>query len=277
MISGEGKFKSGEVLLFIDGRDRQYLVTLGEEGEGIRIMDEEVPSEHFFELHEGELYQTPRRKRRFLVFRPSLEQLVMNMPRSAQVIYPKDLALILHYADVYPGQSVMEIGAGHGALSMTLMRALGPEGRLITCDIRQDHLNRTKKNIALYLGEDYAERWEPVLCNPVEDSLAAYQVDRYISDMPEPWDLIGSVVDCLRPGGIWVAYIPSITQVSRLVEALGVNKYFCMINSFETLQRYWHVKQLSVRPEHQMKAHTGFLVYCRRRWRLVSAPDEQSE
>ena len=265
------------MLLLIDGKNRNYLVTLGEADEMVRIMDEEVPSQQFFELHEGELFQTPRRKRRFLVFRPSLEQVVMNMPREAQVIYPKDLALILHYADIYPGLSVMEIGAGHGALSMALIRALGPEGRLITCDVRQDHLNRTKKNMGLYLGEGYAERWEPLFRNPVEEGLTGYQVDRYISDTPEPWDLIGSVEDCLRPGGIWVAYVPSITQVSRLVEPLSVNKHFSMVNSFETLQRYWHVKQLSVRPEHQMKAHTGFLVYCRRRWRLAPSLEAETE
>jgi tRNA (adenine57-N1/adenine58-N1)-methyltransferase len=267
MISGKGEFKPGDTLVLVDSKDRNYLVTIPQGQDEVKVMDDYVPAQDLLSLHEGALLETPRKKRRFLAFRPTIDQLVMNMPRNAQVIYPKDLGMLVHYADIAPGQTVLEIGTGHGALTMTLIRALGPEGRLISCDIRQDHLNRTRKNIAIFLGESRLKCWEPLLRDPAVEGMQGYEVDRVISDVPEPWDQCDAVAQCLRPGGVWVAYVPSVTQMTNLTEELKRHKGFSLVTCFETMQRYWHIKPPSVRPEHQMKAHTGFIITCRKRWR----------
>ena len=274
MISGKGDFKPGDTLVLIDSKDRTYLVCVPPGAEEVKVMDDTVSAGELMALHEGGLLETRRKRRRFLVYRPTVEQLVMNMPRNAQVIYPKDLGLLLHYADIAPGQRVLEVGTGHGALTMTLLRALGPSGRLVSCDVRQDHLNRTGKNIMAYLGEELFNCWEPLLRDPGQEGLSGYEVDRALSDVPEPWDLCDAVAQCLRPGGVWVAYVPSVTQMTNLSEELKHHRCFSLVTCFETLQRYWHVRPPSVRPEMQMKAHTGFIITCRRRWRADDAAEQ---
>ncbi len=260
-------FAPGRPMLFIDGKDRHYLVTAPEPGEVARLRDEELPAETLLALHDGELFTTPR-QRRYLVFSPTLEQVVMNMPRQAQVIYPKDLGIILMWGDVAPGQRVIEVGCGHGALTMTLLRALGPEGRLVSFDLRADHLNRTRKNIARYLGREFLERWTPVEGDPSgPEGFGEHRCQRLFSDVPEPWTLVEAAAAALERGGVWLAYMPSVTQMSRHVEALNASPAFGLAQGFETLQRFWHVRPPAVRPDHYMKAHTGFIVTCRRRWR----------
>ena len=150
----------GRHLVLVDEKDRPYLVQVPEHGRVLRLKGENLDHDTVAALHDGELLVTPHR-RRYLVFLPTMEQLVMNMPREAQVIYPKDQALLLFYGDVAPGMEIIEVGVGHGAFTMALLRALGPEGRLTSYDLRLDHLNRTRKNISLYLGPEYLERWEP--------------------------------------------------------------------------------------------------------------------
>lgn len=278
-MSDHSLFRTGEPMLLVDERDRQYLIIMpGPEDPVVRVRGEILSPEVLAQAHDGGVISDPL-KRRYLVLRPTLEQVVLNMPRQAQVIYPKDLALILMWGDAAPGQAVVEIGCGHGALTMALLRTLGPQGHLTSYDIRRDHLNRTRKNIALYLGPEYLERWEPVWVNPAEEGIAQREVDRVFSDMPEPWTLVPAVAACLKPGGVWTAYVPTVLQLSEQVQALNKAPEFGLALSFEALQRFWHVRPPSVRPRHGMSAHTGFIVVGRRRWRpepetdLAPAPE----
>jgi len=258
-------FAPGEVLVLIDERNRAGLLTVPQPEETVRFHGEDLPCEMLCQLREGQLI--PVNKHRYLVMRPTMEQIIMNMPREAQVIYPKDLGMLLVWGDVAPGLRVLEVGAGHGALTMTLLRALGPEGRLVSYDIRQDHLNRTGKNIAAYLGQTVLERWEPILADPAQEGFAQQAWDRLFTDVPEPWEMVLAARQALRPGGVWTAWVPTVPQMANLMEAVFEDPYFCLPVCYETMQRYWHVRKPSVRPAHEMKAHTGFVVCCRRRWR----------
>ncbi len=260
-----GLHPPGRHLVLVDEKDRPHLIQVPEPERIIRLKGEAMDYATLAALHDGELLVTPQR-RRYLVFLPTMEQVVMNMPREAQVIYPKDLALLLFYGDVAPGMRVVEVGVGHGALTMALLRALGPSGRLISYDLRRDHLNRTKKNIALYLGPEFLERWEPVLADPLAEGFDGRTCDRLFTDIPEPWELITHAGDTLAPGGIWAAYVPTALQLMRQMEALAEERLFCLPTAFETLQRYWHVRAPSLRPKHTMRGHTGFIVTGRRRW-----------
>ncbi|MCB2188097.1 MAG: methyltransferase domain-containing protein [Deltaproteobacteria bacterium] len=268
-----GDFTTGDPVLFIDEKDRQTMLLVPLPLESVNLKGENYTGAQLCALHDGELLITRRRKR-FLVFRPTLRDIIMNMPREAQVIYPKDLGMLLTWADIAPGQTVVEIGTGHGALTMALLRVLGPTGRLVSFDIRQDHLNRTKKNIAQYLGEAALETWTPILADPVTEEVEAPPADRLISDMPEPWTLLATVARLLKPGGVWASWLPTVLQLANLVESIKKDPGFCLPECFETLQRFWQVNPPSVRPTHDMKAHTGFLITCRRRWRRETAPEE---
>lgn len=269
-------FRVGEPMLLFDERDRQTMFPCPKDEDKIRLKDETIPGEVIAAMKEGELYVTPNR-RRYLVMRPTLGQVVVNMPREAQVIYPKDLGSLLVWGDVAPGQSIVEIGAGHGALTMTLLRALGPDGRLATYDIRLDHLNRTRKNIASYLGPEHLERWTPVKADPAEEGISERGVDRVFTDMPEPWTMEQAVLDTLRPGGLWISYVPTVGQITRQMETISAQPDLCLAECFELMQRFWHVRPPSVRPAHSMKAHTGFIIVCRRRWRAAKPAEDNPE
>ncbi|MBI5523973.1 MAG: methyltransferase domain-containing protein [Desulfarculus sp.] len=265
-------FSVGEPMLLVDERDREYLVVVPPpEGPPARLRGEAFASEILCQQQDGGVLVSPQRKR-YLVLRPTLGQIVMNMPRQAQVIYPKDLALLLMWGDVAPGQRVVEIGCGHGALTMALLRALGPEGRLTTYDLRRDHLNRTRKNIAAYLGPEFLERWTPVVGDPSQEGVAEQGVDRLFSDVPEPWTMLEAAAACLHPGGIWAAYLPTVLQMAEQVKGLNGHPAFGLAQCFEALQRFWQVKPPSVRPKHSMSAHTGFLVMGRRRYKPALPP-----
>ena len=267
----QGDFSPGDPILFIDGRDRQYLVLAPGLGEKIKLRDESLSHEQIAVLHNGELFISPM-VRRYLVMKPTLQEVVMNMPRQAQVIYPKDLALMLGWGDVAPGMNVIEVGCGHGAFTMTLLRALGAEGNLVSFDLRQDHLNRTRKNIATYIGREFLANWTPLEGDPSSgDGFQEQTADRLFTDVPEPWTMLESAVEALSPGGIWVAYVPTVMQMSRLIEEFNAHPLFSMPEAFETLQRFWHVRPPSVRPVHKMKAHTGFIIRSRRRWKKAEA------
>jgi tRNA (adenine57-N1/adenine58-N1)-methyltransferase catalytic subunit len=259
-------FAPGQSMLLVDEKDRNYLITVPDPEESVQVKGETLNHDLLCALHDGELLVTSRR-RFYLAFKPTMEQVVMNMPRQAQVIFPKDLAMILQFGDVAPGQEIIEVGAGHGALTMALLRALGPTGSLVSFDIRQDHLNRTRKNIAQYLGEEALENWQWVMADPAEEGFGERQADRVFTDVPEPWEMAQAVADALRPGGVWTAFLPTALQMMNLVEALKADKAFALPQAFETLQRYWHIKAPSLRPSHNMRGHTGFIVLARRRWR----------
>ncbi len=204
----------------------------------------------------------------YLALRPLLADYVLSMPRGAAVIYPKDSAQILTWGDIFPGARVLEAGAGSGALTCSLLRAVGPTGSVISYEIRADHEEFARRNVTQFFGEAPAA-WDLRSGDAAEfDGV----VDRVILDMLEPWSMIDMVARCLVPGGVLVVYVATTTQLSRVAEDLRSYGGFTEPEAWETLQRPWHLEGLAVRPEHRMIAHTAFLLTTRRLAPGVVAP-----
>ncbi len=248
--------QAGERVLLFDSKGRRYLVTLAEGGE-FHTHSGPVPHADMIGAEEGVAVRSTRGAR-YVVVRPTLAEVVLKMPRGAQVIYPKDLGPILILADVFPGARIFESGLGSGALSMTLLRA----GAEITgYELREDFAARARANVAGFLGSDVLDRYH-VSVRDAYDGLDERDFDRMVLDLPEPWRLVKAAEEALRPGGILVSYLPTIGQVSMLRDALD-RSGFGMAETIEVLQRSWHVEGQSVRPDHRMVAHTGFLTSAR--------------
>lgn len=197
----------------------------------------------------------------FLVLRPLLVDYVMSMPRGAQVIYPKDAAQIVHEGDIFPGARVLEAGAGSGAMTCSLLRAVGPTGRVISYEARDDHAAHAERNVVTFFGER-PTNWDLIIADVAE--YAGEQVDRAVLDMLAPWEVLAAVAAAVVAGGVLVVYVATVTQLSRTVEALRAQQCWTEPRSWETLQRYWEVVGLAVRPEHRMRGHTAFLISARR-------------
>ena len=196
---------------------------------------------------------------RLTAVRPTLAEYVLEMPRGAQVIYPKDLGPILILADIFPGARVLESGVGSGALTLALLRAVGTTGRVTGYEIRDDFAARARSNVEGFLGADVPLDIE---VRDVYEGIAVDDLDRILLDLPEPWRVVKHAESALHPGGVLLAYLPTIGQVARLREELA-GSAFGMVESLEVLQRTWHVDGQSVRPDHRMVAHTGFLTHAR--------------
>jgi len=251
-----GPLAAGDQVLLIDAKERRYLVRLQAGGEfhthaGI------VPHDDLIGRREGEVVRSSGTSS-FRVLRPTLADYVLKMKRGAQVIYPKDLGPLLLLADVFPGARVLESGVGSGALSMTLLRA-GAD--IVGYELREDFAARARANVAGFLGEDAAARYR-VEIRDCYEGIDETEVDRVVLDLPEPWQVVAHAAGALVPGGILVAYTPSIVQVSQLREALD-KAGFVSPETVEILQRTWHVEGMAVRPDHRMVAHTGFLTHAR--------------
>lgn len=199
----------------------------------------------------------------FLVLRPLLVDYVMSMPRGAQVIYPKDAAQIIHEGDIFPGATVLEAGAGSGALTCSLLRAVGPDGTVISYEVRDDHAEHARRNVATFFGADPAN-WRLIISDVVDADLADASVDRAVLDMLAPWEVLDALGRMLVPGGVLIIYVATVTQLSRTVEALRERQCWTEPRSWESLQRGWNVVGLAVRPEHTMRGHTAFLISARR-------------
>jgi len=246
----------GERVLLIDSKQRRYLVTLTEGGE-FHSHAGFVPHDDIIGTDEGSTALSTRRAR-YRVVRPTLADFILKMPRGAQVIYPKDLGPILMLADIFPGARVLESGIGSGALSMTLLRA----GAVITgYELREDFANRAQRNVEDFLGPDVAARYS-VEQRDCYEGIDGTGFDRVVLDLPEPWQVVKHAERALRPGGILVAYTPSILQVTQLRETLE-NSRFRMAETLEVLNRGWYVEGQAVRPDHRMVAHTAFLTAAR--------------
>ena len=200
----------------------------------------------------------------YLVFRPLLSEFVVSMPRGAAVIYPKDAAQIVAMADIFPGARVVEAGAGSGALSCSLLRAVGPYGTVTSYERREEFLEVARRNVTQYFGGEHPS-WDLRLGDLVEELPSLeHPVDRVILDMLAPWECVDVVADALVPGGIVCVYVATTTQLSRVVETLRAHGGFTEPHAWESLVRDWHVEGLAVRPDHKMIGHTAFLVTARR-------------
>lgn len=248
-------FCDGEKALFLDSKKRRYLVTLSGTAE--------FHSHAGFVPHASVIGREPgcevesTKGARYMVLRPTLEDFVIEMPRGAQVIYPKDLAPMCMLGDIHPGVRVWETGIGSGALSMTMLRW----GASITgTELREDFLNRARTNVSSFLGAAALERYAV----SVGDSYAGPPegtFDRVMLDLPEPWNVVPHAENVLVRGGLLVAYTPSITQAVQVRETLG--RKWADQRTLEVLHRTWHIEGMSVRPDHRMVAHTAFLTVAR--------------
>ena len=202
----------------------------------------------------------------YLALRPLLSDYVLSMPRGAQVVYPKDAGQIVQMADVFPGAHVVEAGVGSGALSMSLLRAVGDSGRLSSYERRPDFAEIAQKNVERFFGAPHPA-WT-VTVGDLQDALPQSEtdrdVDRVVLDMLAPWEVLDAVSAALVPGGLVCAYVATTTQLSATVEALRAHGTFTEPQSWESMVRGWHVEGLAVRPEHRMIGHTGFLCTSRR-------------
>ena len=202
----------------------------------------------------------------YLALRPLLTDFVMSMPRGAAIIYPKDAAQILGQADIFPGATVVEAGVGSGALSLWLLRAIGPEGHLHSFERREEFSEVAQGNVASFLGAT-PDNWTVTVGDLQEAMPATVQpgsVDRIVLDMLAPWECLDECADALTPGGVLICYIATVTQLSRVAEAIRDTGAFTDPEPSETLVRTWHVEGLAVRPDHRMIGHTGFLMTARR-------------
>jgi tRNA (adenine57-N1/adenine58-N1)-methyltransferase catalytic subunit len=250
----------GELVVLIDRKRRRYLVTLEPGGEwhshaGL------VPHDDLIGLREGSAVRT-NRNMEVLALRPTREDFVLKMKRGAQVVYPKDQAAIVAAADIRPGCTVVEAGAGSGALTLALLAAVGPSGRVVSFERRGDHARIARRNVDRFLGEAPAN-WELREADVVVE-LAELSAHRLVLDLLEPWTVVPAAAEALPPGAIVVAYMPTVPQVMRFDEALWADGRFTDVRTTETLLRPWDVDGLAVRPAHRMVAHTAFLTTARR-------------
>ena len=247
-------FQVGDLALLIDRKARRYMITLAE-GETYHCHLGRLSHDDMIGSTIGGWYRTDK-SHTLLAVRPSLGDFVRQMPRGPQIIYPKDLGNIVNFADIFPGATVIEGGLGSGALTSALLRAVGVTGKVINYEIDESVLPKAMRNI---------ERVTPDTSNlevkigDIYQGIDERDVDRVVLDVPEPWQAVPGIGDSLVMGGILLSFVPTILQVQRLVLALEDDGRFQMIESLETMLRTWHVTERSVRPDHRMIAHSGFI------------------
>lgn len=253
----KGAFSAGDLVLLVDRKQRRYLVTLAA-GKSFHSHAGTLDHDALIGSGEGRRVRTSGGAE-LVVLRPTLADYVLKMKRGAQVIYPKDIGPILVYGDVFPGAAVVEAGVGSGALTMALLRAVGPAGTVTSYERREDHAAQASANIAAFCGEvaNHVLRLADI-----SEGIAEREVDRVLLDLPEPWTVVEAAGDALVAGGILLTYLPTVPQVQRAVDALVAHGFgFC--ETFEVIHRGWNVDGMSVRPDHRMVAHTGFITVAR--------------
>ncbi|HEV7754817.1 MAG TPA: tRNA (adenine-N1)-methyltransferase [Mycobacteriales bacterium] len=269
-----GPFREGDRVQLTDPKGRLHTITLtaGKEfhtHRGALAHDDLIGSPEGFVVMSAGGTQ-------YLALRPLLADYVLSMPRGAQVVYPKDAAQIVAMADIYPGARVLEAGAGSGALSCSLLRAVGERGSLRSYERREDFAAIAKDNVHRFFGE-VPESWSLELGDLGEVDLSGDEFDRIVLDMLAPWEVLGNVAPSLVPGGVLIAYVATVTQLSAVVEALREHGGFTEPRAWETLVRDWTADGLAVRPDHRMVAHTAFLISSRRLAEGVVAPRRQKK
>ena len=253
-------FQPGEKVLLIDQRDRTYLLTL-QAGATYHTHSGTLAHDDILGKAEGITVGTSKGMV-LVAFRPRFADFVMKMPRGAQVVYPKDLGPIVTSADVFPGARVVEAGTGSGALTIALCRAAGTDGHVVSYERRDEHQAQAVANIETFFGK-VPPSLDLRTGDLEEVAEGTERFDRAVLDLPEPWAPLEALARVLEPGGVLVAYLPTVMQVQQLVLALPEHG-FHHVETFETLKRGWHVTSRSVRPDHRMVGHTGFLSVARR-------------
>ncbi|MGY1690565.1 tRNA (adenine-N1)-methyltransferase [Geodermatophilus sp. SYSU D01105] len=266
-----GAFVAGDRVQLTDPKGRLHTVVL-EPGKQFHTHRGAIAHDDLIGAPEGSVVHSTANTG-YLAFRPLLADFVLSMPRGAQVIYPKDAAQIVGFGDIGPGMRVLEAGAGSGALSCSLLRAVGERGSLTSYERREDFADVARANVRAFFGE-VPPNWSLRL-GDLGDHQAEEVVDRVVLDMLEPWAVLPTVAAALRPGGVLVGYVATTTQLSTYVEALRAQGVWTEPHAWESLLRPWHAVGLAVRPEHRMVAHTAFLVTARRLAEGVVAPLRQ--
>lgn len=257
-MSVSGPFRVGDRVQLTDSKGRHYTLVLGA-GEQYHTHRGALNHDDVIGQQEGSVVSSGGGTS-FLALRHLLPDYVLSMPRGAQVIYPKDAAQIVMWGDIYPGARVLEAGAGSGALTCSLLRAVGPTGSVQSYEIREDHAIHAERNVEQFFGGK-PDNWSLTVADLAEHT---GEVDRVVLDMLAPWDQLPNVAANLIPGGVLVVYVATVTQLSKITEALREQQCWTEPESWETLMRPWHVVGLAVRPDHRMVAHTAFLLTARR-------------
>jgi tRNA (adenine57-N1/adenine58-N1)-methyltransferase len=247
-------FQPGDLSLLIDRKERRYLVTL-EEGKIYHCHLGQLSHNDIIGGGVGGWYRTDK-GHVLLAIRPTMGDFVRQMPRGPQIIYPKDLGNIVNFADIFPGARVIEGGLGSGALTSALLRAVGETGTVINYEIDETVLPKAIRNIERLIPDTSNLK---IKIGDIYQGVDETNIDRVVLDVPEPWQAVPGIGDALVMGGILLSFVPTIIQVQRLVLALEKDGRFQMIESLETMLRTWHVTERSVRPDHRMIAHSGFL------------------
>jgi tRNA (adenine57-N1/adenine58-N1)-methyltransferase len=258
--ANRGRFVAGDRVQLTDQKGKIYSITItpGKEWhthKGWIIHDDLIG------LPEGSVVSTSAGLK-FTAFIPLLTDYVLSMPRGATIVYPKDSALIVGFADIFPGARVLEAGVGSGALTLSLLRAVGPSGSVHSVERREEFAANATSNIENYFGGRPAN-WSLAI-GSVQEQEFDHEFDRVILDMLAPWECVEMAAKVLRPGGVFMAYVATTTQLSATAEALKDDGHFTEPESFESMVRGWHHEGLAVRPQQRMIGHTGFLIFSRR-------------
>ncbi|HEX4701347.1 MAG TPA: tRNA (adenine-N1)-methyltransferase [Pseudonocardiaceae bacterium] len=269
MTSASGPFRAGDRVQLTDPKGRHYTVVL-ESGQTYHTHRGALEHDKLIGLPEGSVV-TSAAGTAYLALRPLLPDYVLSMPRGAQVIYPKDAAQIVMWGDMFPGARVLEAGAGSGALTCSLLRAVGESGTVTSYEVRDDHAVHAVRNVERFFGA-VPPNWT---LHVADVTVHTGEVDRVVLDMLAPWDVLPTVAANLIPGGVLVVYVATTTQLSKVTEALREQQCWTEPQAFETMMRSWHVVGLAVRPEHRMVGHTAFLLTARRLADGVVAPRPQ--
>jgi len=259
-----GPFRVGDRVQLTGPKGRMHTITL-EPGKIFHSHKGGIPHDELIGLPDGSVV-TNQVGIEYLALRPLLRDFVMSMPRGAAIVYPKDAAQILAHADIFPGATVVEAGVGSGALSLWLLRAIGPSGRLLSFERREEFADVARGNMATFHGS-VPENWSITLgdlADALPETADEASVDRVVLDMLAPWEVLDAVSAALKPGGVLLCYVATVTQLSRVAEAIRATGSYTEPSADETMVRGWHVQGLAVRPDHRMIAHTGFLLTARR-------------
>lgn len=255
-----GYFAAGDRIQLTDSKGKLYSFTITPDKEW-HTHKGWITHNDLIGMPEGSVIETTAGLK-FTAFKPLLSDYVLSMPRGATIVYPKDAALIVGFADIYPGARVLEAGVGSGALTISLLRAVGKDGSVHSLERRSDFAENAKSNVTNYFG-GLPQNWK-VEVGSVQDQIFEDSFDRVILDMLAPWECVALAAQVLRPGGVFLAYVATTTQLSATAEALKDDGHFTEPESSESLVRGWHHEGLAVRPQHRMIGHTGFLIQSRR-------------